>query len=130
MFNVNVMRIFILIICFSSFISDVVAAHLHPEAAYRDAWCNGKTEVQLKNGNRADCVTTNYAVEVEFAKKYHEGVGQALDYAQQTGKTPAILLIIETEKDWRYYNKLKPLAREHDIQLWYITPQRIKVRNP
>jgi len=86
----------------------------------------GKTEGRMPNGNRVDCITTNYAVEVEFAKKYHEGVGQVLDYAHQTGKKPAILLIIETEKDWRYYNKLKPLAEEHNIRLWYITPKRLK----
>ena len=101
------------------------AANLHKESVYRDAWCMGKTEVRLPNGNRADCVTTNYAIEVEFAKKYHEGVGQALDYAMQTGKKPAILLIIETERDWRYYNKLKPLARKCGIRLWYITPKRL-----
>lgn len=107
-------------------ISLILAGHLYPESAYRDAWCMGETEVTLPNGNRADCITTNYAVEVELAKKYHEGVGQALDYAQQTGKAPAILLIVEEEKDWRYYNKLKPLAEEHSIRLWYITPQRLK----
>lgn len=108
------------------FVSLFLAGHLHSEAAYRDAWCIGVTEVRLANGNRADCVTTNYAVEVEFARKYHEGVGQALDYAQQTGKIPAILLIIETEKDWNYYNKLKPLAEEHYIRLWYITPKQLQ----
>lgn len=102
------------------------ASNLHRESVYRDAWCMGETEVRMPNGNRADCVTTNYAIEVEFAKKYHEGVGQALDYAMQTGKKPAILLIIEKDKDWRYYNKLKPLAHKHGIRVWYITPKRIK----
>lgn len=126
MFNINVMRIIICIIYIFGSVSGSDAAHLHPESAYRDAWCMGDTEVRMPNGNRADCVTTNYAVEVEFAKKYHEGVGQALDYAQQTGKLPAILLIIETEKDWHYYNKLKPLAAEHYIRLWYITPRGLE----
>ena len=102
------------------------AANLHKESVYRDAWCKGETEVRMPNGNRADCVTKNYAVEVELAKKYHEAVGQALDYAMQTGKKPAIVLIIETERDWRYYNKLKPLAHKHGIRVWYITPKRIQ----
>ena len=126
MFDLNPMRILILIICISNIVGNAVATHLHPESAYRDAWCMGKTEVQMPNGNRADCITTNYAVEVEFAKKYHEGVGQALDYAQQTGKKPAILLIIEEVKDWRFYNRLKPLADEYDIRLWYITPRSLE----
>lgn len=107
-------------------LSMVLGAHINAEASYRDVWCMGKTEMTLPNGNRADCITTNYAVEVEFAKKYHQGVGQALDYAQQTSKQPAILLIIETPKDWHYYNKLKPLAEEYNIRLWYIAPGRLK----
>lgn len=102
-----------------------LAASLHPEAAYRDAWCMGETEVQLPSGSRADCLTTNYAVEVERAPKWHEAVGQALDYAQQTGKKPAILMIIERERDWKYWNRLKPLAHTHNIRMWYITPRRL-----
>jgi hypothetical protein len=103
------------------------AKHQHKESVYRDAWCKGETEVRLPNGNRADCVTKNYAIEVEFAPKYHEAIGQALDYADQTGKKPAILLIIERDKDWRYYNKLKPLARENHIKVWYMRPARLPV---
>lgn len=106
------------------------ASHLHKEAEYRDAWCMGEKEVRLPNGNRADCITTNYAIEIERAPKYHEAVGQALDYADQTGKKPAILLIIEREKDWRYWNKLKPVAAQHKIRTWYITPKRLKGTTP
>jgi hypothetical protein len=109
----------------SLLISVAIATHVFPESSYRDAWCLGETEVRLGNGNRADCVTTNYAIEVEFAKKYHEGVGQALDYAQQTGKAPAILMIIEKESDWKYWDRLKPLAQKHNIRMWYITPRRL-----
>lgn len=122
------MSFFIKYIFFLFFTTTAYAGHLNKEAEYRDAWCMGKSEVTMPNGNRADCVTTDYAVEVEFAKKYHEGVGQALDYAQQTGKSPAILLIIEDEKDWRYYNRLKPLAEEYSIRLWYMTAQQLKQR--
>ncbi len=106
-------------------ISTAIAASHHPEAAYRDAWCIGETEVRLANGSRADCLTTNYAVEVERAPKWHEAVGQSLDYSQQTGKKPAILMVIERESDWRYWDKLKPLAQKHHIRMWYITPRRL-----
>jgi len=107
------------------FASTVQAKHLHKEKEYQNAWCKGKTEVRLPNGNRADCVTEDYAIEVDFASKYHEAVGQALDYAEQTGKKPGILLIIERDKDWRYYNKLKPLALKNQIKVWYITPDQL-----
>lgn len=101
------------------------SAHLHKESEYRDAWCIGQTEVKLEDGTRADCITTNYAVEVDFAQKWAEGVGQALHYARITGKKPAILLIMEKETDWRFYKRMLPTAQKHDIRVWYITPRRI-----
>lgn len=102
------------------------ARHNHKEKEYRNAWCTGETEVRLPNGNRADCVTKNYVVEVEFAPKYHEAIGQAIDYAEQTGKNPAILLIIESPKDWRYYKKLYPIAKQEGIKVFYITAKKLK----
>lgn len=102
------------------------AADLHKEAEYRDAWCIGQTEVKLSDGTRADCVTTNYVVEVDFAQKWAEGIGQALHYARLTGKQPAILLIIEKESDWRFFKRALPTAQKHNIRMWYITPRRLK----
>jgi len=105
------------------------AGRLHKEAAYRDAWCIGQTEVKLEDGTRGDCITTNYAVEVEFAQKWAEGIGQSLHYARLTGKKPAILMIIEKETDWRYYKRALPTARKHNIRIWYITPKRLKAES-
>jgi len=102
-----------------------LAVHIYLESVYRDSWCKGETEVRLSNGNRADCVTDEYAVEVEFASKYHEGIGQALDYADQTGKKPGILLIIETEKGLIYYNRLMPVANKYGIKVWQIKPGQL-----
>ena len=101
------------------------SANLHKEAEYRDAWCMGQTEVTLSDGTRADCVTTNYAIEVDFARKWAEGIGQALHYALLTGKKPAVLLIIEKESDWRYFNRALPTTKNNNISLWYITPERL-----
>lgn len=102
------------------------AAHLHKEAEYRDAWCMGQTEVKLSDGSRADCVTTHYAIEIDFAQKWAEGVGQALHYARLTEKQPALLLIIEKESDWRFFKRALPTAQKHNIRMWYITPRRLK----
>jgi len=98
------------------------AGHIYKESAYRDAWCRGKTEVVLPDGTRADCLTSNYAVEVEFAPKWQQAIGQSLNYADQTGKRPAILMIIERDKDWRYFRKCRRTAAKNGISLWYITP--------
>lgn len=101
------------------------AAHLHKEAEYRDAWCRGRTEVTLHDGSRVDCLTENYAVEVEFAAKAFEGLGQAIHYARITGTTPAILMIIEKPEDWKQYRRIRRTARQRHVKLWYITPAQI-----
>jgi hypothetical protein len=105
--------------------STVNAAHLHKEKVYQEAWCKGKTEVQLTDGTRVDCVTKNYAIEIDFASKWAECLGQALHYADLTDKQPACLLIIEKDKDWRYYHRLKRTANKHGVTVWYITPRWI-----
>lgn len=102
-----------------------VLPHQHPESAYRDAWCKGRTEVTLHDGSRVDCLTENYAVEVEFANKAFEGLGQAIHYARITGTDPAILMIIETPGDWKYFNRIRRTAKQRGVKLWHITPQQI-----
>ena len=67
------------------------------ERTYQMTWCaanNGTAEVVLSDGTRVDCVTATHAVEVDFAPKWAEAIGQALHYALITGKRPGILLIV------------------------------------
>jgi hypothetical protein len=83
------------------------AERLHPESHYRDIWCKehyGKTEVQLEGRTRADCVTDSYAIEIEFADKWKEAIGQSLWYAMQTGKDAGIVLIVEGTKHNKNFN--------------------------
>ena len=74
------------------------AKHLHHERYYQTILCDalgGEMEVVLSDRTRVDCLTEEYAIEVDFAKKWAESVGQALYYAKITGKKPAIGLIVE-----------------------------------
>lgn len=99
------------------------AALLFDEASYQNEWCNkwyGKAEYKLPDNTRVDCLTANYAVEFDFAKKWAEAVGQSLHYGLMTGKKPAIILIIEKPKDFEYYNRLKPICNKYGITLWYV----------
>lgn len=96
------------------------AGHLHKEAEYRDAWCQGQTEVRLPDGTRVDCLTDTYAVEIDFARKWAEGIGQAIHYGAVTGKQPATALIIEHPADWRYYHRARRAARQAGVTLWPI----------
>lgn len=49
----------------------------------------------LADGTRADCITQTHAIEFDFDKKWAESLGQALHYAQQTGKRAGVVLIME-----------------------------------
>ena len=48
----------------------------------------GKVEVVMKDGTRCDILTATHAIEVDFAKKWAEAIGQSLNYAMHTGKRP------------------------------------------
>ena len=101
-------------------INPAPAARLHKEAEYSDVWCQGQTEVTNSDGTRVDCLTDRYAVEIDFANKWPEGIGQALHYSLQTGRAPAVALIIEHSRDWRHYRRAKTAANKAGVTLWPI----------
>ena len=49
-----------------------------------------------------DCLTEEYAVEVEFDYNWKESIGQSLHYAEATNKKPAVLIIkrAKSKKDY------------------------------
>jgi len=51
----------------------------------------GKLEVPIKYG-RIDILTNSYAVEVDRLSKFHEGIGQCLHYAHETGRKPGLAI--------------------------------------
>ena len=56
---------------------------------------------------RVDCLTPTLAVEIDFANKWAECIGQALYYGKMTNRQPACVLIMENpEKDTKYLNRL------------------------
>mgnify|MGYP007109928967 CR=1 FL=1 len=87
------------------------AKHLHNEKEYQTHWCNargGIMEYKLNDKTRVDCLLPTMAVEVDFAKKWAECIGQALYYGQKTKRTPACVLITENpEKDAKFVRRLR-----------------------
>ena len=74
----------------------LAAALLSSEADYRNHICSAaghRMEQTLPNGTRADCVSETHAIEVDFAHKWAEALGQSLNYAAETGKRPGIILV-------------------------------------
>ena len=78
-------------------------------------------EYLLQDKTRVDCLTNYYAVEFDFAKKWAESIGQSLYYGEMTGRQPAIGLIIESQKDNRYYYRILPLCNRYGIKLFRVS---------
>ena len=122
-------RLFIItaiLLCLPAFARD------YNEAYYQNKWCENKgvTEYKLEDYTRVDCLTDTHAVEFDFAKKWAESIGQSLHYARMTGKKAGIVLIIEKEKDFIYFNRIKPLCEELGITLWYMKEKSYDVKTP
>ncbi|SEP82554.1 hypothetical protein SAMN05428969_1076 [Devosia sp. YR412] len=77
------------------------------EADFRDALCAGmRTEVRLADYGRADCISRTHAIEVEWADKFKEGVGQSLTYSTTTALVPGLILICRRPEDSCLRNSL------------------------
>jgi hypothetical protein len=88
-------------------------------------WCDeagGTLEYQLKDRTRVDCLTSQYAIEFDFGSKWAEALGQALHYSLMKGKMPGIVLILENEKDKKYWGRLNKVIQRYGlkIQVWSI----------
>ena len=91
------------------------------EAYYQNEWCTadfGIKEAILWDMTRVDCMTKDYAIEFDFAKKWAESIGQALYYSKLTGKAPAVVLILTSPTDYRYVKRIERL--DNGIKLFLI----------
>ena len=82
------------------------------ESYYVNQWCTsdfGRKEAVLWDLTRVDCLTKDYAIEFDFAKKWAESIGQSLYYSKMTGKLPAVVLILTNPADYRYVKRVERL---------------------
>jgi len=94
------------------FASPAFARHLNTERYYQEIWCEeqaGETEKRMSDGTRCDCLTSTMAIEVDFAIKFYEGIGQALHYSMLTGRPGGLLLIVEKSNDMKFVKRAKKL---------------------
>lgn len=112
-------------------ITNSYAKHLHKEKVYQNYWAKEHnavaTEYILPDKARVDIVTTKYAIEVDFASKWAESVGQSLYYAEMMNLKPAVVLIVEDLKEIRYVNRLRVLCELYNIKLFIIGPEDLGV---
>ena len=110
--------LFFFLILFIFSISLFAASEKEWQEAWNNAYARGKLEVSVAFG-RVDILTDEYAIEVDHVHKFHEGIGQALHYAYETGKKPGLALFIDGERDTKEkFNYAKKLANSLGIKVW------------
>ena len=77
----------------------------------------GQVEVVMKDGTRCDILTATHAIEVDFAKKWAEAIGQSLNYAMHTGKRPGVALIVLAPSDNKYIERVRKISAEYSLGL-------------
>ena len=84
----------------------------------------GELEVPVKYG-RIDILTDSYAVEVDRLSKFHEGIGQCLHYAHETGRQPGLAIFIPNlnKKSLKKIKYVKYLCAQYGITFWYINDE-------
>jgi hypothetical protein len=96
------------------------AARLNPEAHYQEIAAkkySGQTEVTTPDGTRCDIVTETHAIEVDFADKWAEAIGQSLNYTFQLDKRAGILLILEKESDEKHLIRLNSIVEYYKLPI-------------
>lgn len=90
------------------------------ERDIQELWCEGKTEHRLPDKTRIDCLTGEYAIEVDWAHKPYNAIGQSLYYSAMTGKKPGILIILLDPKDCRFVERINKTneIKKLDIKVW------------
>ena len=88
--------------------------------AFNNKILKGKVEVTLSSG-RADIITDTYAVEVDKASKFKQGIQQALRYSKASNKKPGLALYLDGELlGQNFINLAKQECEQKGISFWFI----------
>jgi len=71
----------------------------------------------MTNGTRCDILTEDYAMEVDFAHKWAEAIGQSLNYARLKGKRAGIVLIIKKNKDENNLDRVLKIIESYSLPI-------------
>ena len=97
-----------------------LSVNAETESFYQGICANllkGKTEVYLSDKTRIDILTETEAIEVDFARKWAEGIGQALHYSTMTQRHAGLILIIEEESDARFVKRVQDIIRIKSLRI-------------
>lgn len=96
-------------------------------------WCNSPStnststvEAVQNDKTRVDCLTKDFAYEFDWAKKYNEAIGQSLGYSIRTGRRPGIVLIMKSDQDIKYWNRLQEIILKFNLPIQTLKIKAIK----
>ena len=114
-------KLFILIaflfIGITSFSQEVRQRESYYQKAFAEV-IGGEREVVLSDRTRVDIVTDEYAIEVDFAEKWAESIGQSLHYQGMLDKKAGVLLVWKGPEEERFLKRLMDVAVKHGITVW------------
>jgi hypothetical protein len=85
------------------------------EGIWQRRYCEGmELEKHLPSGGYVDCLSPEYAIEVEWAQHWAEAVGQSLYYAEATNRKPGIILLCKKSE-----GPVEGLCRSYVYRLEY-----------
>ncbi len=90
------------------------------QTAFNNNLIHGKLEYNTLLG-RADILSDEYVIEVDYVRNYREGIKQALQYAGETGRKPGVALIVDGTGD-SFYNlvQAKILCNKEKVKFWLV----------
>lgn len=92
----------------------------HREKCYQNFFAkrmNGTTEVLMPDNTRCDILTENLAIEVDFAPKWAEAIGQSLHYAKMVNRQAGIVIVIRKKIDHLHVKKLLGVIQEYNLPI-------------
>ena len=76
-------------------------------------------EVRLWDDTRCDYVSDTHAIEIDWARKPYEAVGQAMYYSIVLDKEPGIILLVKNKAtDRKYVFRCQTICAKLNIKLW------------
>jgi hypothetical protein len=111
----------VLLVCSITAFSQTKQRESYYQKIFAEA-IKGKIEVVLKEMHnvRVDIMTDTFAIEVDFAEKWAESIGQSLLYGKVTQKKTGVLLIVNGEEENAHIDKLMTIAMDFNITVWII----------
>ena len=98
-----------------------------PEKKWTEALAKklgGESEVKIENG-RVDVLTETYAIEIDFIRKWQEGLGQAIHYGMALDKISVLAIIYDSKNDESraLIKKIEKITMAKDVKLIILRPE-------